>query len=212
MESLILTLLIWAGSRASDLAQAVWRVVSTMWDLLTSVFYRWGVALQYVSNQAFRLYQAVWGAIFATANTLFWLAVIALPRTLLRAYLTALTLAGQAFDNAIQWAARELVALEVRLRLALSMLRADAAAWVDSLRTDVGTLWIRFLDIERLVTGLLLHPETLADWLAGTIVQAVVRYGIHNGVFLAGLFRRNAVRLTLSLAAVLERIIVDTLM
>lgn len=212
MDDLIRNIILRNWSRIADLAQTVHDVISTMWTLLTSVFTKWGSAFLYVGNQAFRFYQAAYYAVFAGANTMYWLAVVALPRTLERAAATAAVAIEARAGRLEQWIGQQLSTLEQKAAAGIDLLRQLAQQWVNDLWVQVTTLWTRFLGVEQRVAALLTHPEVMAQWLAAFIVQAVMRYAVANGSFLANLFRRNAIQLAAQLAAVIEQIIVDTLM
>lgn len=212
MDALISALFGGAIASIRQLLDNVRTWVTTWWTFFVSLVARWLSAFQACVNASIQLGFALFNFAEQLSLTLLWFLVNVVPAAM-----------NQAFNQAIFWA-------EARVRQAenlASRLVADLRHYADeviagvrnfllqainAVIADVRTLWNRFLDVERRVASLLTHPETLADWIAGVIVQAVVRWAVSNGAFLFTLFRRNAVKLGLGVASILETIITQTLM
>lgn len=212
MESFIANLFHSFTGSIGALARNIESWVSTWWTFFTSLVARWLAAFQACVNNAVALGFALFNFAENLYLTFQWFLVHVLPG-----------IALQAFDQSIFWAEARVRQAENLIHLLISDLRAydDWAIailrrWaldaINAVIANVGTLWNRFLGVEQRVAALLTHPEVLAQWLAGVIVQAVVRWAVANGAFLFTLFRKNAIGLGRSIAVVLENIITQTLM
>lgn len=193
----------------TTLAVTLVNAIKAVTDTFVSVFFRLVTAFGYVGRMAYWLFQAGEGLAGETILAFIRLGTVILPGLLARVLSQAVD-----FTRAVINDLRNLLLAAINdvrnLASALiSELRAQVVGWVNYLSAFAAKTWDLLVAVANRVTQLLTDPRALADWLAGNIVQAVLKWAAGNATTLTRLFLQGAIRGAVGIAALLERVIAD---
>lgn len=178
---------------------------------LYSLFVRWVIGFSRLYTTGRYMKDRLFNAIAAGYDWMIWLLLIKLPAEALQTFQRGLQIA-QALLAAVR--AELLVMInDLRQWAQMEILQAIdlARSWVQDLRDFVNDARALLDRVANIVFGLLASPRVLADWLAGSIIQAIVRWAEGNAEYIGALILRYATSAIYKFAGILEKVLIDLL-
>lgn len=197
----------WAG--ITDLANAVRDAIANALNQLIGQFVGWVNAARYFVMSCAYAWRGLVALVVSLANFARRVLFVAIPTAAANALNQASRYAEWLVGQAAQLA---WILYSDALNFAIGLandVRAWALAQLSAIIGRLNSVIVLLNTVARLVLALLTNPSTMADWIAGSIVQAVYRWALGRAELLARWAFNGAVTGALRFVDVAERIITD---